>query len=94
MTDDPFDAGDVRTLALAVFNAAIVDCGSASETEREPAIAFLTEETGEWGASFNAWCAVADIDPSWARDKFAPHVSRQIRKYQEKLKKPIDEVRQ
>lgn len=75
----PHDNTGMAALALAIIDTAIRDAGSESRTEQEPAIDFLTCEHGDWGSSFNAWCAVAGLDPGWARDKLAPIVTARLR---------------
>lgn len=58
---------DMRVLALAVLAQAIKDISNTCKTAEDginhsEARAFLSAPAGNWAASRQAWCEMADID--------------------------------
>lgn len=65
-------------LAQAVLRQAIIDLFSKSlsgandnqaDLERRYALRLLTDRTGEWAESRDAWCLMADVDPDKLRER-------------------------
>lgn len=84
------DTSDIRALALAVIQSAILD--ASLDLPHPDAIAFLTDTTGRWAAAFEVWCYAAGIETEWARTKCQETIMRRVKIRQATIEKArIDE---